>query len=159
MTIQQLVKHLKVQRGMDLIEQVRGILQDVLGEHTVYRPTSKWQQMLADLGLKELEGIAVCITCYSATSEIFNTIKTALKKKFKTVASCAVDDMGYRQVFFCGQSADAKPDILLCVNYYEDARTSVKATYNAETEDSTGSNNDTTNADEEIDIDDIDPFE
>jgi len=153
MTIQQIVQRLKAQRESDVVEQVRTLLADVLGEHTVYKPTSRWQEILSDIGMKDLENRAVCVTCYGASQDVFQTIKSTLKKKFKVLTSAEVDDLGFRQIFIAGQSSDAEPELLLLVNYYEASRAETKSMYNSE---------DTDTADESVDTDadvEIDLFE
>ena len=160
MTIQQIVQRLKAQRESDVVEQVRTLLADVLGEHTVYKPTSRWQEILSDIGMKNLENRAVCVTCYGASPDVFQTIKSTLKKKFKVVTSAEVDDLGFRQIFIAGQSSDAEPELLLLANYYEEAREVVKSMYNEGTSDNAASvPTDAEDIDIELGDEDIgDPF-
>jgi len=155
MTIQDLVKRLKAQRESDVVEQVRTLLADTLGEHTIYKPTSRWQEILSDMGMETLKDRTVCVTCYGAGPDVFQKIKSTLKKKFKVVTSVEVDDLGYRQMIIAGQSADAEPSLLLCANYYEDSRSSVKAQFSAEDEED---RYDSAEGEDVEDLD-IDPFE
>ena len=154
MTIQDLVKRLKAQRESDVVEQVRTLLADTLGEHTIYKPTSRWQEILSDMGMETLKDRTVCVTCYGAGPDVFQKIKSTLKKKFKVVTSVEVDDLGYRQMIIAGQSADAEPELLLLANYYEEAREVVKSIYNEGTSDNAADNTDTTDIDD-LDLDEL----
>ena len=154
MTMRELMQRMKKQREADVVEQVRTLLGDNLGEITVYRPTSKWQSILEELGLKELGNITACATCYSADESVFGKVEALLKKRYKAVVSWSVDDLGYRKIFAASQSADAEPSLLLCVNYYEYARSAVKAQFKEDEENADATNSDT----DDLEIDDEDPF-
>jgi len=156
MTLQQLVERLKAQKESDAVEQVRTLLADVLGEHTVYKPTSRWQEILSNMGVENLKDKAVCVTCYGAGPDVFQTIKSTLKKKFKVVTGVEVDDLGYRQIIIAGKSSDTEPQLILLVNYYEEPREEVKAMYGNYND---ANANDTANGDEgEPDDIDLDSF-
>jgi hypothetical protein len=147
MTVREVIQRMKKQREADVVEQVRALLGDNLGECTVYRPTSRWQSILETLEMNELERITACVTCYNTSDEIFSKIEAILKGRYKAVVSSTVDDLGYRRIFVAGPSADAEPSLLLCVNYYEDTRASVKAQF--------GNEDDYDSADSE-DVEDLD---
>ena len=155
MTLRELAQRLKKASANDN-DAVRQILSDSgIGEFTVYSPTQRWKEILENLGLSELESRTVCVTCYAATPEVFDTIKATLKKKYKAVSNAQVDELGFRQIFIAGNNPDSEPQLLLLVNYYEEARDVVKSMYNEGTSDNAAY--EPTDA-EPTDID-IDPFE
>jgi hypothetical protein len=134
MTIKQLVQHLQKAREQDPLERVRDMLSDKLGEHTIYKPTSRWNSILTELGIGDLVNKTICVTCYGATSDVFNKVKSVLANKYKTVVSVPVDELGYRRLFLAGNSADQDPELLVAVNFYEEPRQVVKSAYNEDTD-------------------------
>ena len=132
MTIKQIVQNFRKAREQDVVEKAREVLQDVPGEASIYRPTDRWKEILSSFGLSEMENKVACVTYYAVDDSIFAKVKRALKQRYKVVEGTPADDLGYRQIFACGQSADAEPSILLCINFYEESRASVKAQFREE---------------------------
>ena len=142
MTLRELAERLKQAQAQDLLETLRQVLSDAgIGEYTVYRPTERWKTILTNLNVTQLEPKTVCATIYNADASIFEKVKTALNKKYKAVFSTKVDDLGYRQLFAVGDSAEKEPQMIVCINFYEEGRESVKAQYRQE-EDATNSDTD-----------------
>ena len=132
MTLRELAKRLS--KAQSETDKVRQLVQAAeIAEFTVYSPpTSRWKTILDNMGLSDLANVAVCVTCYNSDNTAFEAIKTQLKGHYKVVTAATVDDLGYRMLFACGDSADKPPQLILCANYYEESRESVKAQFREE---------------------------
>ena len=160
MTLKELAMRIKKLREEDPVEMVREVL-DVAGEFTLYRPTSKWKEILSDLGMKELEDRVACATFYGTDGSIFGKVKASLKKRYKAVLDATVDELGYRCLFVCGESPQSEPQLLLLVNYYEASRAETKSMYNSNTAadtDAADTADDSVDTDDDADVE-IDLFE
>jgi len=153
MTLKELAARIK--KHKDPIETVRQTIGEIVGEYTAYKPTARWKEILASMDLGELESVTVCVTAYNTNEAVFDQIKNALGKKYKHVIQATADELNYRKLFICGNNPDAQPELMLAVNYYEQPRESVKATYRSD-EDTA---DDTEAEASDLDFDDIDPFE
>ena len=157
MTLRELAQRLKKASANDVVRQI--VADAGINEFTIYSPTQRWKETLNGLGLSELEGSATCITCYSTGPEIFGRIETALKKKYKAVISADADDLGFRKVFAAGNDPNQAPELVLCANWYEGDRASVKAMYNSEDNSQAADTTDAEDIDIELGDEDIgDPF-
>jgi len=156
MTLRELAQRLKKASTNDVVRQI--VSDAGINEFTIYSPTQRWKDTLNGMGLSELEGQTTCVTCYSTGPEVFGQVETALKKKYKAVISADADDLGFRKVFVAGNDPNQAPELVLCVNWYEGDRASVKAMYNSEDNSQNGTA-DTTEADLELELEDTsDPF-
>ncbi len=133
MTLREIAQRLKkAQNGAT--DKVRQIVADAgIKEFTIYSPpTARWMQILQNLGLSDLANISVCMTCYRSNESSLEAIEAQLKKHYKAVLSSVVDELGYRRLFACGDSADKPPQLILCANYYEYPREEVKLRFRSE---------------------------
>jgi len=132
MTLRELSKRLKAQ---SITDRVRGLMRDIgVQECSIYSPpTARWQEILSGLGLKDLKN-TVCVTCYGTNGAVFEAIEKHLKKSHKAVVAFTVDEQGFRKIIAAGNNPDEEPALVLCVNWYEESKSVVKAMYGNSTE-------------------------
>jgi hypothetical protein len=152
MTLRDLVQRLKKASATD---KVREIMSDAeIAEYTVYSPpTARWMKILQDLELGNLANVAVCVTCYNSDNTALEAIEAQLKKRYKAVVSATVDELGYRKLFACGDSADKPPQLILCANYYEASREEVKTMYGQDSSDTSHTTDATDDGNEDLELD------
>jgi hypothetical protein len=151
MTLREIAKRIKAQ---SITDRVRELMSDTgVQEYSIYSPpTARWQEILSGLGLKDQKN-TVCVTCYGTNSEVFEAIEKQLNKRYKTVVAATVDELGFRKIVAAGNNPDEEPELTICINWYKGSREETQAMYGRST------NTEATTDANEIDLDDIDPFE
>ena len=137
---------------------------DDIREYTVYVPqeNSRWASLVKEiLGVSIKDMQTVGVTAYSTGSEFFQALEGVLKQEYDVVCSIAADDMGWRHIYVCGSGEDDPKPTIVCANYYEASREEVKSMYGDASETNTAADTEAEaeGEPEEIDLDDIDPFE
>ena len=163
MTFKDLIQRVKQSAQETLLTKIRELLASTkdFPEHTVYTPRddSRWSSILKEtVGIDSIsETRTAAVTGYATNATFHTVLENILKQSFNHVYRINIDEQGWRAIFVVAASEEDEP-LLVCSNYYETSRESVKAQFNS----AAASNSNTaadTDAEAEGEPADIDPFE